>query len=65
MHRRPASRRTSEAYRLLYRSDVAVKRGEMPAEVVLDLLVAQLERGSDRRLQTLRLASAPAVVLAA
>lgn len=33
-----------EAYRLLYRNDVAVKRGEMPAEVALDLLVAQLTR---------------------
>lgn len=33
-----------EAYRLLYRTDVAIKRGEMPADMALDLLVAQLTR---------------------
>ena len=33
-----------DAYRLLYRSDVAVKRGEVPVEMALDLLIAQLTR---------------------
>lgn len=33
-----------EAYHLLHRSDVAVKRGEVPVEMALDLLVAQLTR---------------------
>jgi DNA polymerase III subunit delta len=33
-----------EAYRLLMGADLAIKRGEMPAETALDLLIAQLTR---------------------
>ncbi|MCU0519980.1 MAG: DNA polymerase III subunit delta [Anaerolineae bacterium] len=33
-----------DAYRLLYRTDVAVKRGEVPTELALDMLIAQLTR---------------------
>jgi DNA polymerase III subunit delta len=33
-----------EAYRLLMETDLAIKHGEMPAELALDLLIAQLTR---------------------
>jgi DNA polymerase III subunit delta len=33
-----------EAYRLLMETDLAIKRGEIPAEIALDLLIAQLTR---------------------